>query len=31
MFLEVEIDSIETAIAKDNEPSWKLIEKIGYF
>lgn len=30
MFLEVEIDSIETAIAKDNEPSWKLIEKLGF-
>lgn len=30
MFLEVEISSIETAIAEDNSPSWKLIEKIGF-
>jgi len=30
MFLEVEIRAIETAIAKDNPASWRLIEKIGF-
>ncbi len=30
MFTEVKIKYIETAIAKDNKPSWQLIEKLGF-
>ena len=30
MFLEVEITSILTCVAKDNTASWKLMEKLGF-